>query len=317
MASDHDRGEQPPVSADGDGDGSDLGARPEPDPLARAVRRSRVANQLFATDERVQVGRYQLLEVVGSGGIGVVWGAWDPELERRVAIKLIKPTIQAARDRIVLEGQALAKLAHPNVVAVYDVGIFGDQIYLVMEWVRGRNLRAYCTEPRTVRELVEIYRAAGEGLFAAHRAGLIHRDFKPDNAIRGDDERVRVLDFGLARGEVVASDSNDAKATRGAGTPRYMAPEQSAGTQLTPATDQYAFCVSLREALVARDGPDTRAVVPSWINVILAKGTASEPERRYASMGESGVDKADSIRDAKHTLPQPEQHPCVHIPILN
>src|SRR5258705_13339694 len=137
-----------------------------------------------AKREHVKLGRYHLLELVGAGGMGVVWGAWDPELERRVAIKLVKATLQARRDRMLREGQALAKLSHPNVVPVYDVGVVDDQGYLVMEWVRGENLRAYCKQPRTVREIVSVYRAAGEGSFSAHSAGLIDSDFKPDNARR-------------------------------------------------------------------------------------------------------------------------------------
>ena len=241
-----------------------MGERPNSDKLVRAVSRAKIASKLFAKTEQVKLGRYHLLEMVGSGGMGVVWGAWDPELDRRVAIKLVKAEMQAARDRILLEGQALAKLSHPNVVPVYDVGLVDEQVYLVMEWVRGKNLRAYCKEPHTVREILAIYRAAGEGLSACHRAGLIHRDFKPDNAILGDDGRVRVLDFGLARGEVkstsqmsesgekVVTPSSDL--TRGAGTPRYMPPEQAAGKELSPAVDQYAFCVSLREALSSRVG---------------------------------------------------------------
>ncbi len=173
--------------------------------------------------------------------MGVVWGGWDPELERRVAIKLVKETVKVARNRILLEGQALAKLSHPNVVAVYDVGVVDEQVYLVMEWVRGENLRQHGLEPRSVRAIVAMYRAAGEGLLAAHRAGLIHRDFKPDNAILGDDGRVRVLDFGLARDHAprMASEAG----TEIAGTPQYMAPEQAEGRTLTPAVDQFAFCV--------------------------------------------------------------------------
>jgi hypothetical protein len=242
------------------------------------------------------VGRYHLLELVGSGGMGVVWGAWDPELDRRVAIKVVHPTVQSARERILGEGQALARLSHPNVVPVYDVGVIDDQLYIVMEWVRGRTLRAYCQEPRRVREIVAIYRAAGAGLAAAHRAGLIHRDFKPDNAIVGDDGRVRVVDFGLARGEVQAdvpggvdslaasSPASGRVVTRGAGTPRYMAPEQAIGKQLTPAIDQYAFGAALREALAGRDGAAPHAVVPRWLDEITARCTAADPADRYASM---------------------------------
>jgi len=266
-----------------------LGGRPEADALGRAVARTRIANKLFAKNEQVQLGRYHLLEMVGAGGMGVVWGAWDPELERRVAIKLVKATMPAARDRILLEGQALAKLSHPNVVTVYDVGVVDDQVYIVMEWVRGQNLRAYGARPRTLREIVAIYRAAGDGLAAAHAAGLIHRDFKPDNAIRGDDGRVRVLDFGLARNDVRPADDADPRSselTRGAGTPRYMPPEQAEGLALTPAVDQYAFCVSLREAVVGRDVDGKDADVPGWIAAILVRGTAREAKDRYPAMSE-------------------------------
>jgi hypothetical protein len=269
-------------------DGEDVAiARPEADALARAVARARIASKLFAKEERVHVGRYHLLEQVGAGGMGVVWGAWDPELERRVAIKVVKATMPAARDRIQLEGQALAKLSHPNVVTVYDVGVLDEQVYIVMEWVRGQNLRAYCKTARSLREIVAIYRAAGEGLAAAHAEGLIHRDFKPDNAIRGDDGRVRVLDFGLARNDVRPSDSSDSSdLTRGAGTPRYMPPEQAEGRALTPAVDQYAFCVSLREAVVGRDADGGEADVPGWIAAICARGSAREPGERFASMAD-------------------------------
>jgi hypothetical protein len=266
-----------------------IGERPESDQLARAVARTRIGNKLFAKAERVHLGRYHLLEMVGAGGMGVVWGAWDPELERRVAIKLVKATMQAARDRIQLEGQALAKLSHPNVVTVYDVGVVDEQVYIVMEWVRGQNLRAFGREPRTLREIVAIYRAAGDGLAAAHAAGLIHRDFKPDNAIRGDDGRVRVLDFGLARNDVRSADGDSAPSsdmTRGAGTPKYMPPEQAAGGALTPAVDQYAFCVSLREALVGRTADGKDADVPGWIEAILIRGTAREAKDRFPAMAD-------------------------------
>ena len=265
-----------------------LGERPAADALARAVARTRIANQLFARNEQVQLGRYHLLELVGAGGMGVVWGAWDPELERRVAIKLVKATMRAARDRIQLEGQALARLSHPNVVTVYDVGVVDDQVYIVMEWVRGQNLRTYGAAPHTLRELVAIYRAAGEGLAAAHAAGLIHRDFKPDNAIRGDDGRVRVLDFGLARNDVGPVDDGrgSSELTHGAGTPRYMPPEQAEGASLTPAVDQYAFCVSLREALVGRHADGNAADVPGWIEAILVRGTAREAKDRYPAMAD-------------------------------
>ena len=269
-----------------------LGKAPRGDPLLRAVSRAKIEAELFAGTEQVKLGRYHLLELVGAGGMGVVWGAWDPELDRRVAIKLVKAELASARDRILLEGQALAKLSHPNVVPVHDVGVVDEQIYIVMEWVRGKNLRAYCKERRSVREILEVYRAAGEGLSAAHHANLVHRDFKPDNAILGDDGRVRVLDFGLARGELKTTldDSGEptpgSDLTRGAGTPRYMPPEQADGTALTHAADQYAFCVSLREGLKGRNADGNDASVPSWLGLILDRGTAHQPAKRYPSMDE-------------------------------
>ncbi len=255
-----------------------LGQRPAGDARVRAVARAKVANALFATDQRVKLGRYHLLERVGEGGMGVVWGAYDPELERRVAIKLVRATSGASRDRILLEGQALAKLSHPNVVAVHDVGVVDDEVYLVMEWVRGHNLRVHCTEPRSVGEIVALYRAAGEGLLAAHRAGLVHRDFKPENVMVGEDGRVRVLDFGLA----VDREESDAAAV--AGTPRYMAPEQQRGETVTEAVDQFAFGIALREALVARNADKRDAPVPGWLAAIAERATAAAPAERFPSM---------------------------------
>jgi serine/threonine protein kinase len=200
--------------------------------------------------------------------MGVVWGAWDPQLDRRVAIKLIT----GPREWIVSEAQALAKLSHPNVVAAYDVGVVEGDVYLVMEWVHGETLRDYCSKRRSIAETVAVYREAGHGLAAAHRAGIVHRDFKPDNAIRGDDGRVRVLDFGLACGTDIGSSAQYI------GTPRYMPPEQVDGAVITPAADQYALCVSLREALVAR------ADLPGWLDDVITRGTAIDPANRFSSM---------------------------------
>ena len=248
-------------------------ASDEPAALRRAV-----AGALRARETWNRIGRYHLLEIVGAGGMGVVWGAWDPQLARRVALKLVHPRLGAARERILAEGQALGKLSHPNVVPVYDVGVVDDQIYLVMEWVHGTTLRAYARSQPTMRGVVDAYRQAGEGLAAAHRAGLVHRDFKPDNAIRGEDGRVRVLDFGLARSD----DDAPEVGKRLAGTPRYMAPEQAAGAPVTPAVDQYAFALSLGEAL--REQAARGQALPSWLAAIVARGTATEPAARFASM---------------------------------
>jgi eukaryotic-like serine/threonine-protein kinase len=240
---------------------------PTADKLARAVARSRIAGKLFAKHEAVKVGRYHLLEQVGAGGMGVVWGAWDPELERRVAVKVVKPELTSARERIVREGQALAKISHPHVVPVYDVGVVDDQVYLVMEWVRGETLRAWIARPRAVRDVVRAYREAALGLAAVHAAGLVHRDFKPENAMLGADGRVRVLDFGLA---------HEGGGAGIAGTPRYMAPEQRRGEPATAAVDQYALGVALREALATAP--------PKWLAAIVTRATADDPGERFASM---------------------------------
>ncbi len=247
---------------------------PARDELTREVAMARLKRRLFDREVAVKIGRYQLLEVIGQGGMGVVWGAWDPELDRKVAIKLVRPSVVEARDRILVEGQALAKLSHPNVVPIYDVGTLDEQIYLVMELVRGKNLRVFASESHRVRELVAVYRDAGEGLAAAHEAGLVHRDFKPENAIRGDvDGRVRVLDFGLAQ-------SARDEGTEIAGTPRYMAPEHLAGAPATAASDQFSFCVALREAITGA------GEMPRWIDAIVTRGTSSDPAARFESMRE-------------------------------
>jgi eukaryotic-like serine/threonine-protein kinase len=252
-----------------------LGARPDEDAMALEVARARIANALFATEEQVRIGRYQLLQRAGAGGMGVIWSAWDPELDRRVAIKLMHARSEAARDTLLREGQSLARLSHPNIVPIYDVGSAGDQVYLVIEWIAGETVRAFGQQPRSTKELVAIYLAAGAGVMAAHRAGIVHRDFKPDNVMIGDDGRVRVLDFGLAH----ASERSDGSSSGAiAGTPRYMAPEQASGAATTPASDQYSFGVSLRESLSAR------GAVPAWIAQVIERATAAAPEARYPDM---------------------------------
>ena len=264
-------------------------ARPAVDELERAVARSRAASALFGHGAgQPRIGRHVILERAGAGGMGVVWEAYDPELDRAVAIKLVRADTTRARERVLAEGQALARLSHPNVVPVFDVGLYEDQVYLVMELIRGHTLRAHVAEhPRDARAIAQIYRQAGEGLAAAHRAGLIHRDFKPDNAIVGRDGRVRILDFGLAH-TVDPAVGEAGTEPAAAGTPRYMAPEQAAGGAITAAADQYAFCVSLREALTgpaAESGPRP-AALPRWLEAIVARGTQVDPAARFPSMDE-------------------------------
>jgi len=224
-----------------------------------------------------QVGRYTVLELIGSGGMGVVYAAFDPELDRRVALKVLHPGSQGSigstngRNRLLREAQSMAKLTHPNVITVHDVGTFGDRVFVAMEFVDGTTLREWLKhEHREWPDIVEVFVRAGRGLAAAHAVGLVHRDFKPDNVLVGHDGRVLVMDFGLARqaGSVAptveAALSSGRLVTTGPssvpepvltrtgavlGTPAYMAPEQHAGGTIGPAVDQFSFCVALFEAL--------------------------------------------------------------------
>src|SRR4051812_22882077 len=155
------------------------------------------------TLERGQaIGRFVVLGPVGRGGMGEVYAAYDPELDRKVAIKLLRARGGSAdgRARLLREAQATAKLQHPNVVVVYDVGTFGESVFIAMEFVEGRTMSGWLhAAPRTRREILDVYLAAGRGLAAAHAAGLVHRDFKPENVMVTNDGQVRVMDFGLAR----------------------------------------------------------------------------------------------------------------------
>src|SRR5215510_14448118 len=196
------------------------GARPG-DPAGMALARARVAGALFGTT--AALGRFHVLEQLGRGGMGVVYAAYDPELDRRVALKMVNVP-SGGRDIAVAEAKALARLSHPNVVPVFDVGVVEDHVYIVMELVRGSTLREWVKDKRP-RDILGAYRQAGEALAAAHASGLVHRDFKPDNAIMGSDGRVRVVDFGLA---CEATTEDGASPARVGGTPRYMAPEQAA-----------------------------------------------------------------------------------------
>lgn len=227
--------------------------------------------------EGAKVGRYDVLERVGAGGMGVVYRAYDPELHREVAVKLLKASRSSGqaeakrRKRLLREARAMAQLSHPNVIPVYDVGEYGDGLYVAMEFVLGSNARQWLkAEKPPWRRTLGVFRAAGRGLAAAHTAGLVHRDFKPANVLVGDDGRVRVLDFGLARALV---DEPDPELDAGPvfaryepevernwsetltadgtilGTPVYMAPEQYAGKAADARSDQYSYCIALFEAL--------------------------------------------------------------------
>ncbi|MBL8743732.1 MAG: serine/threonine protein kinase, partial [Myxococcales bacterium] len=207
------------------------------------------------------IGRYRVIGRLGEGGMGAVLAAHDPELDRTVALKILHESAGdergELRDRLAREARAMAKLAHPNVVAVYDVGAdpASGQLFVTMELVDGTTLRDWLRTPRSSRAILDVFMAAGTGLAAAHAAGLVHRDFKPENVLVGRDGRVRVGDFGLARPPrgAAASDAplSPTLTRTGAiiGTPAYMAPEQFLGEAADARSDQFAFAVALFEAL--------------------------------------------------------------------
>ncbi len=222
------------------------------------------------------VGRYVLRRILGRGGMGVVYEAADPELNREVAIKVLRADLGRDQDRLVGEAQAMAKLHHPNVVTVHDVGRDGDRVYIVMALVRGITLRHWLArEPRSISAILEAFERAADGLGAAHDAGLVHRDFKPENVFVDHDGRVLVGDFGLA---VTGSVDGGAAAE---GSLAYMAPEQRAGRTVDARSDQYSFCLALGQAL---EHTAEGARAPRWLEAVVARGTREDPEARFASM---------------------------------
>jgi eukaryotic-like serine/threonine-protein kinase len=241
--------------------------------------------------------RYALGARLGDGGMGVVFEAHDRVLDRVVAIKFLHDELLGAalQTQLTDEARTMARLSHPNVVTVYDVGEEGGRTYLAMELVRGRSMTAWLAERRDWREVVAMFRGIGAGLAAAHAAGIIHRDIKPGNLLVGDDGRGRVADFGIALPEEHAHTSSLT------GTPLYMAPERRLGTPADARADQYAFCVVLYEALhgrlpfgddavAAADAPDAPppnvADVPAWLHAAVARGLARDPDARFPSMTE-------------------------------
>lgn len=284
---------------------SEADALPAPpiDKVGEDVAMARIQGALFGASTPPTLQRYSLLEKLGEGSYGAVYSAWDPRLDRKVAIKVLHGGATKELER---EARALAKLAHPNVVTIHDVGEAEHELFLAMEFVDGTPLSAIDTKELGWRRIVTIYRQAAAGLAAAHDAGIIHRDFKPDNALLATDGRVRVLDFGLARAGVLSTEDGDEGAvhTRSAGTPRYMAPEQHRGDSVDARTDQYCFCVALWEAVhghppfpqeslnALRDAKGTSpeplasSAVPARLTRVLQRGLSPKPGSRFASMRE-------------------------------
>jgi eukaryotic-like serine/threonine-protein kinase len=259
----------------------------------------------------VVANTYEIVRPIGAGAMGVVYEAIDRALGRRVALKLHARRGDSRPQRVWREARAMARLADPHVVTVHEVGLHDDRLFIAMELVHGSDARRWVT--RTSRrwpEVLAMYRQAARGLAAAHAVGIAHRDFKPDNVLVGDDGRVRVADFGLAR-ELDASDATDAptegdeahdrepvtRTGAAMGTPAYMAPELFAGQPADARSDQYAFCVALYEALHGerppRSGPRgtgeraraERRGVPRFVDEALRRGLSPAAKDRFADMG--------------------------------
>ena len=313
------------------GDPDFLGATQEASGSLDAFSEDTLASTTLAEAVELErgdvVGRYVVLGRLGAGAMGVVYAAYDPELDRKIALKVLRPAANEGdghRTRIFREAQALAKLSHPNVVAIHDVGTLGERVWLAMEYVEGRTLGAWRKEQaRGWQEVIAVMVDAGRGLAAAHAAGLVHRDVKPDNLMIGRDGRVRVMDFGLAFavGGAGADDDEAARALAASGemavlgvrvtlagsilgTPTYMSPEGLRGAPADARSDVYSFAVTLWEALFDQlpvDGasfaalranvvagrlrpPPAGSRVPGWLRRVCERGLATDPAARSPSM---------------------------------
>ena len=290
-----------------------------------------ISTKLFDDGGTVTVGRFEVRERLGAGGMGVVMSAFDPQLQRTVAVKVLHDEGDPnEHKRLLDEARAMAKVRHPNLVAVYDAGTYDNAVFIAMEYVEGGTLGEWMkAEARSWRDVVEVFKGAARGLAAIHDAGMVHRDFKPDNVLLGEDGRAQVSDFGLARPEAAALSSShlelsedgsaDATQSRGVtGTPNYLSPEQWKGKRADAASDQWSFCVALHEALYGRrpfegdtaaelcsavltgerspPDPDRGSAVPRWLSKIIDRGLSRDAAQRFSSMHalaaalESGLD---------------------------
>lgn len=275
-----------------------LGRAPERDSLEAERTMAAVAARLFEdgapTDVRT-LGRFELRERVGQGGMGFVYSGWDPDLARRVAIKVVRPRIGSddGHERLLAEARTLARIQHPNVVTILDAGRTGDRVWLAMEFIP-RSLATWLKTRPEPSAIVDAFRQAARGLLAAHRAGLVHRDFKPSNVLLRDDDSVAVADFGLAR---LVGDMGSAAV---AGTLFFMSPEQLDGRPIDARSDQYSWCVALYQALysehpylgesVAIRRSSARPKKPevrgpkSRVDMVLERGLCEDPADRFGDM---------------------------------
>ncbi len=271
-------------------------------------------------------GRYTLLEEIGEGAMAVVYAAYDSQLERKVAIKLLRAHGSTQdREDMLREALALARLSHPNVVQIFEIGTFAEQSFISMEYVRGTPLSTWQAAPgRPLDEIRAVYVQAGRGLAAVHSAGIIHRDFKPGNVLVDEACRARLVDFGLAR--ILRARASAEGNADIVGTPAYMAPEQHQSPNVDTRADQFSFCAALYEALYrVRPFAGTNPVelvvqalvgeftlpppghgVPNTLRAIVIRGLSPAPGDRWPSLAElldklekydQSVDPTDSARE--------------------
>lgn len=271
-----------------------FGDGPRQDDLEARHWRGAVAARLFGRDSApLSIGRFRVLERVGAGGAGVVYSAWDPKLERRVAVKVLRSEHDPRE--VEREAKLLAKLNHPNVVAVYDVGECDGGSFLAMEFVEGCTLEEHMARLASWEERIDVLMQAVAGLRAAHEVGVVHGDIKPSNLLVGRDGRLRVTDFGTAHageGRLLGA------------TPAYMAPEQARGEAASAASDQFSLCATafeafhgarpfagesadeVRQALLEGRRIEPPRSLPRWLQESLDRGLANDPDARYADLDE-------------------------------
>jgi tetratricopeptide (TPR) repeat protein len=243
------------------------------------------------------LGRYRVTGSRGAGGMGVVLSAYDPQLDRQVAIKLLRPDLdgeEKGRLRLVREAQLMARVRHANVVTVHDVGVEHERVFIAMELVEGQTLRDWLEGgARGEAEVLATFLDAGRGLAAAHAAGVVHRDFKPENVLLDARGQVLVSDFGLAWSEAVTelppgvgspSSSLLSRRSSAIGTPAYMAPEQLAREPVDARADQFSFCVALWEALAGARPFEVKRGLPARVEAALRRGLSAKPAERFANM---------------------------------
>ena len=275
----------------------------------------------------VAIGRFRVLDVIGEGGMSVVFVAHDPELDRRVAIKLVRRELSRSRDavgRLQTEAQAIARVEHPNVIRVYDVGESPEGVWIAMELVAGETLKDWIrgaprAQPRPWRDVFARFLDAAAGLEAAHAAGIVHRDFKPANVLLRPDGRAVVADFGLALTRDAWMRLGSDSPAGVAGTFHYLAPGLFSGAAPSEASDQYSFCVSLYEALnlevpfhattpaalveeIAQGPPPSRPGIPKWLHAVVARGLSVRPEDRWPSMAAlvAALQDDPAVRHRRH-----------------